>query len=76
VFTPFHKPPYPYPYGRSVDETTTEVKPISKCDGHTAVKFLKYKDMAFHIVSSLVMGQTLLKGRLPDFVKRWESGWI
>jgi hypothetical protein len=23
VFTPFHKPPYPYPYGRSVDETTT-----------------------------------------------------
>jgi hypothetical protein len=26
VFTPFHKPPYPYLYGRSVDETTT--KPI------------------------------------------------
>jgi transposase InsO family protein len=25
VFTPFHKPPYPYPYGRSVDETTTIV---------------------------------------------------
>jgi hypothetical protein len=23
VFTPFHKPPYTYPYGRSVDETTT-----------------------------------------------------
>jgi hypothetical protein len=23
VFTPFHKPPYPYPYGRSLDETTT-----------------------------------------------------
>jgi hypothetical protein len=23
VFTPFHKPPYPYPYGRSVDETMT-----------------------------------------------------
>jgi hypothetical protein len=23
MFTPFHKPPYPYPYGRSVDETTT-----------------------------------------------------
>jgi hypothetical protein len=23
VVTPFHKPPYPYPYGRSVDETTT-----------------------------------------------------
>jgi hypothetical protein len=23
VFTRFHKPPYPYPYGRSVDETTT-----------------------------------------------------
>jgi hypothetical protein len=23
VFTPFHKPPYPYLYGRSVDETTT-----------------------------------------------------
>jgi hypothetical protein len=22
VFTPFHKPPYTYPYGRSVDETT------------------------------------------------------
>jgi hypothetical protein len=21
VFTPFHKPPYPYLYGRSVDET-------------------------------------------------------
>jgi hypothetical protein len=25
VFTPFHKPPYPYLYGRSVDETTTQV---------------------------------------------------
>jgi hypothetical protein len=24
MFTPFHKPPYTYPYGRSVDETTTE----------------------------------------------------
>jgi hypothetical protein len=24
VFTPFHKPPYTYPYGRSVDETTTQ----------------------------------------------------
>jgi hypothetical protein len=23
VFTPFHKPPYSYLYGRSVDETTT-----------------------------------------------------
>jgi hypothetical protein len=23
VFTPFHKPPYPYLYGRSIDETTT-----------------------------------------------------
>jgi hypothetical protein len=23
VFTPFHKPPYTYPYGRSVDETMT-----------------------------------------------------
>jgi hypothetical protein len=23
VFTPFHKPPYTYPYGRSVDKTTT-----------------------------------------------------
>jgi hypothetical protein len=21
VFTPFHKPPYTYPYGRSVDKT-------------------------------------------------------
>jgi hypothetical protein len=26
VFTPFHKPTYPYPYGRSVDETTTSRK--------------------------------------------------
>jgi hypothetical protein len=26
VFTPFHKPPYPYLYGRSVDETTTRTK--------------------------------------------------
>jgi hypothetical protein len=25
VFTPFHKPPYPYLYGRSVDETTTQI---------------------------------------------------
>jgi hypothetical protein len=25
VFTPFHKLPYPYLYGRSVDETTTVV---------------------------------------------------
>jgi hypothetical protein len=25
VFTPFHKLPYPYPYGRSIDETTTIV---------------------------------------------------
>jgi hypothetical protein len=24
VFTPFHKPPYTYPYGRFVDETTTK----------------------------------------------------
>jgi hypothetical protein len=23
MFTPFHKPPYTYPYGRSIDETTT-----------------------------------------------------
>jgi hypothetical protein len=23
VFTPFHKPPYTYPYGKSVDKTTT-----------------------------------------------------
>jgi hypothetical protein len=23
VFTPFHKPQYTYPYGRSIDETTT-----------------------------------------------------
>jgi hypothetical protein len=23
MFTPFHKLPYTYPYGRSVDETTT-----------------------------------------------------
>jgi hypothetical protein len=23
MFTPFHKPPYPYLYGRSVDETMT-----------------------------------------------------
>jgi hypothetical protein len=23
MFTPFHKPPYTYPYGRSVNETTT-----------------------------------------------------
>jgi hypothetical protein len=23
MFTPFHKPPYTYPYDRSVDETTT-----------------------------------------------------
>jgi hypothetical protein len=23
VFTPFHKPPYTYPYGRSVDKTMT-----------------------------------------------------
>jgi hypothetical protein len=22
VFTPFHKPPYTYPYSRSIDETT------------------------------------------------------
>jgi hypothetical protein len=27
VFTPFHKPPYPYLYGRSVDETTTPGMP-------------------------------------------------
>jgi hypothetical protein len=25
MFTPFHKPPYPYLYGRSIDETTTEL---------------------------------------------------
>jgi hypothetical protein len=25
MFTPFHKPPYTYPYGRSIDETTTAV---------------------------------------------------
>jgi hypothetical protein len=25
VFTPFHKPPYPYLYGRSIDETTTSL---------------------------------------------------
>jgi hypothetical protein len=25
VFTPFRKPPYTYPYGRSVDETTTGI---------------------------------------------------
>jgi hypothetical protein len=23
MFTPFHKPPYTYPYGKSVDKTTT-----------------------------------------------------
>jgi hypothetical protein len=32
VFTPFHKPPYTYPYGRSVDETTTfPVGSIAEC---------------------------------------------
>jgi hypothetical protein len=51
-----------------------EVKPISKCDGHTAVKFLK-DIMVFLIASSLIMGQTLPKDHLPDFVRRWESGW-
>jgi hypothetical protein len=43
VFTPFHKPPYPYLYGRSVDETTTVVilsalwllvKTLNLCDLH------------------------------------------
>jgi hypothetical protein len=34
VFTPFHKPPYTYPYGRSVDETTTIkiIKGMSKSE--------------------------------------------
>jgi hypothetical protein len=33
VFTPFHKLPYTYPYGRSVDETTTLPAPVaSKLD--------------------------------------------
>jgi hypothetical protein len=27
MFTPFHKPPYPYLYGKSVDETTTNTGP-------------------------------------------------
>jgi hypothetical protein len=33
MFTPFHKPPYTYPYGRSVDETTTATiyPKISEC---------------------------------------------
>jgi hypothetical protein len=28
MFTPFHKPPYPNLYGRSVDETTTILSSI------------------------------------------------
>jgi hypothetical protein len=30
VFTLFHKPPYTYPYGRSLDETTTEGSSTNK----------------------------------------------
>jgi hypothetical protein len=26
MFTPFHKPPYTYLYGRSIDETTTRIE--------------------------------------------------
>jgi hypothetical protein len=29
VFTPFHKLPYTYPYGRSVDETTTVMSDLN-----------------------------------------------
>jgi hypothetical protein len=29
MFTPFHKPPYPYLYGRSVDETMTVSSAVS-----------------------------------------------
>jgi hypothetical protein len=35
VFTPFHKPPYPYPYGRSVDETMTPAN-ITRGANHLA----------------------------------------
>jgi hypothetical protein len=34
VFTPFHKPPYTYPYGRSVDETTTRTVPNPEDPDH------------------------------------------
>jgi hypothetical protein len=30
MFTPFRKPPYTYPYGRSVDETMTKMMEYNK----------------------------------------------
>jgi hypothetical protein len=30
VFTPFHKPPYTYLYGRSIDKTMTSAKNRAK----------------------------------------------
>jgi hypothetical protein len=46
VFTPFHKPPYPYPYGRSVDETTTDMtkngKTIRGTDHQQPLSILEY----------------------------------
>jgi hypothetical protein len=40
VFPPFHKPPYPYLYGRSVDETTTAAAIFDDCY-HLALEFPK-----------------------------------
>jgi hypothetical protein len=52
-----------------------EVKPISKCDGHTALKFLKDIILRYGVPHSIItMGQILPKGHLPDIVRRWESG--
>jgi hypothetical protein len=39
VFTPFHKPPYPYLYGRSIDETTTPVD-IEAWEGKSVREFV------------------------------------
>jgi hypothetical protein len=53
VFTPFHKPPYSYPYDRSVDETTTMAKIINECEN----AFIKGR----YITDGVMLPQEILK---------------
>jgi hypothetical protein len=53
-----------------------EVKPISKCDGHTAVKFLKDIILRYGFPHNIITdnGSNFARGHLPDTVRKWGSG--
>jgi hypothetical protein len=67
VFTPIHKPPYTYPYGRSIDETTT----IPKCTNTKVMASpdpLLIRGFLFILVWNSIQEMTCSKQSLPHHV--------